>query len=67
MWAECFKVGGDYTDVRPVVARAEVKAEEKTAPAPAGAERKVRSGTAARGIPMLVLGVILFDSRYPTS
>merc|ERR1740130_2282398 len=55
MWAECFKVGGDYTDVRPVVARAEVKAEAGAAGG--GAERKARSGAATHGIPMALLAV----------
>merc|ERR1740117_1959064 len=52
IWIECFKVGGDYTDVRPVVARAEVKAESEGAGsggAAGGAEagRKAHSGTAS--------------------
>jgi len=61
MWTECFKVGGDYTDVRPVVARVEVKAaaggsaEGGSASGQEG--RKAHSGAATHGLSMALLVV----------
>ena len=57
LWTECFKVGGDYTDVRPVVAAADSEAARAAAAAAAAAAeaRLKRSGASPRSLSGFVL------------
>jgi len=48
LWTECFKTGGDYTDVRPVVAAPVPKASSPSGGS--GGSRNQRSGASARSL-----------------